>query len=147
MNLSFFTSDSVLKRYFVGIGEEGCYRIDLTDKTVDFIPGKLEMDKVPMIMLKVNMPFENYLEPLNSPYNPTGKAMHYEWGHINVKGTQCILDYLDTTEGEISLHPHKGKVIEVYLSAEYPYVGEICAVGEYHKPFTEKTIAVKIIYG
>lgn len=147
MKLTFFTGDPILERFFVQIGMEGVYRVDFAEKTVEFIPGELELENVPMVMLGINIPIEDYLVPLDSPYNSSGNAMHYEWGQVNVGGDRCILDYLDTREGEISLHPHKGNVKEVYLSAEAPYSGEICDVGEYHKPFTEKTIAVKIIYG
>lgn len=147
MKLSLFTSDPILERFFVQIGDEGVYRVDLGEKSIEFIPGEFEENINAMVHLSVNIPIDDYLVPLDSPYNPTGNVMHYEWGQINVHGTKVILDYLDTTEGEISLHPHKGNVKEVYLSSKRPFCGEICDVGEYHKPFTDKTVAVKLIYG
>lgn len=147
MKLSMFTSDPIFKRFFVQIGDEGVYRVDLGEKSIEFIPGELEENVNAMIHLSVNIPIDDYLEPLDSPYNPTGKAMHYEWGQINVHGTKVILDYLDTTKGKISLHPHKGRIREVYLSTKRPFCGEICDVGEYHEPFTDNTVAVKVIYG
>lgn len=145
--LAFTTSDKNLNRFNLVVGSKGCYCVDLSDKTVRF-SSKLESLESPMsIILSRKCDFVGDVEPLDSPYNPSGKAMHYEWGRVNVKGISFILDYLDTTKGKILRHPHVGKVVEVYMSAKAPFVGTICDIGEEHEPFADETIAVKLIYG
>lgn len=57
-----------------------------------------------------------------------------------------IMEYLDTSNGKIPRHTHSDGVMEVYLSLDPPHIGKICGFGEFHEPFCNHTIAVKVIY-
>lgn len=147
MNLVFST-DSRCQAFLLQVGDEGVYAANFISNKVEFIKlAKIHKFDFSHILMAVNYDFDGFMEPVNASVNPTGRAMHYELGQISVKGNKIILDYLDTSEGEILEHPHPGKVKEVYFSAEAPFKGEICDVGMKHAPFAEKTIAVKFIYG
>lgn len=73
------------------------------------------------------------------------------------KELELIAEYLDTTNGKLPKHSHPnlkhptkpnctGKVREAYLNADSPYGrGEVCGYGEFHEPFTDHTIAIKVI--
>lgn len=59
---------------------------------------------------------------------------------------EIVIEYLDTTNGEIPRHNHPEGVMEVYLSTDSPYQGKICSFGEFHEPFCDHTLAIKIIH-
>lgn len=65
-------------------------------------------------------------------------------GHLLKK--DIVMEYLDTSAGRIPRHNHPGCAVEVYLSVDAPYTGMICGIGEFHEPFCDQTIAVKMIY-
>lgn len=64
---------------------------------------------------------------------------------VNSKKVKLIIEYLDTTHGTIPLHSHKKGIREAYLSCKKPYIGTLCSYDESHKPFCNKTLAIKLV--
>lgn len=148
MNLVISMTNMRCQGFLLQVGEKGTYVVNLIENKVEFIKAaKIHKFDYAQIFMALNYEFESFMEPIKPAVNPTGRAMHCELGQISVNGNKVILDYLDTSKGEILTHDHPGKVKEVYFSAEAPFKGEICDIGMKHKPFADKTIAVKIIYG
>ena len=136
--------------------EGGVYAVDFGRKTIQFMERKDFKEAVGFLSEFVN--FKSvYHTPEFTQRNLKAKAGHpgvmcYPCGRVTVFDTvmtqrdkMLVMEYLDTSKGEIPEHDHlPDRCIEVYLSAEAPYRGEVCDFGEKHKPFCEKTVAVKL---
>ena len=59
---------------------------------------------------------------------------------------EIIMEYLDTSNGQIPRHNHPDGVQEVYLSLDPPFEARICGFGRFHEPFCNHTLAVKVIH-
>lgn len=64
--------------------------------------------------------------------------------HDGIAWRKLLIEYLDTTGGSIPMHKHNPGEKEVYISADFPFEGRFCNLGESHEPFAEHTIAVKL---
>lgn len=139
----------------VGV-KDGVYAVDFGRKTANFMERKNFREAVEFLSEFVN--FKSvYHTPDFTQRNLKSKegmkgVRYYPCGSVTVFDTavtkrdkKLLMEYYDTTRGEIPAHNHlPDKCIEVYLSAEAPYKGEFCDFGETHKPFCEKTVAVKM---
>lgn len=133
----------------VGI-PEGVYAVNFDTKSVEFYAG-ISMEQISCLNIIMYSPefTKADLKSKGGPYDPTGKAKHFDCGCLKDRGFykeyQFNMEYLDTSEGPISNHNHEKGVREVYLSVKEPFVGEVCGEGEFHEPFEEETLAVKLI--
>lgn len=136
--------------------EEGVYAVDFGRKTVEFMErSNFEVAK---------RFFSKYIRAKNLYETPefTQRDLRMNRKFPGVKSYQCgsitvfdskitkrnkklVMEYIDMTRGEIPEHDHgEEQCIEVYLSTTAPYRGEFCDIGESHKPFCNKTLAVKM---
>ncbi len=129
------------KNVVIFFPEFGSYRADFKRKVVEFTRGEI-MVFSPDIEMQVEFD-EKDLEP--KPGDDPGVLHYFDSIDIHEYNYKVNIEYLDTTNGEIPLHDHPAGTEELYVAAEEPYKGEICLEGEAHKPWANKTVAVKII--
>lgn len=76
-------------------------------------------------------------------------VLHYPCGKLQVGSCfrkELIMEYLDTSGGQIPRHSHPEGVQEIYLSLDPPYEGKLCSFGCFHEPFCNHTLAIKVVY-
>lgn len=76
-------------------------------------------------------------------------VLHYPCGKLQVGSCfrkELIMEYLDTSGGQIPRHNHPEGVQEIYLSLDPPYKGALCGFGGFHEPFCKHTLAIKVVY-
>ena len=138
----------------VGV-EGGVYAVDFGRRKINFMERKDFSKTVDFFRGFVNLKNvyttpDFYSRNLKAKPNMKG-VRYYPCGNITVydavmtqRNKKLIMEYLDTSKGEIAEHDHPDGCMEVYLSAEAPYFGEFCDFGETHKPFCKKTVVVKM---
>lgn len=128
---------------YVGI-PRGVYAVHFDNKHVCFEEGtKLSGLFQTGIMMVSRFGEQDLIPKENFPgvlCFPCGTLTVGKDGHKKI-----IMEYIDTTNGPIKRHNHPEGIVEVYLSADQPYHGEVCGLGEFHNPFCNHTIAVKVI--
>lgn len=119
----------------------GSYKVNFERNEVEYFTG----GKVCMYKPDISIDIEFCDCDMTAKEGFDGVKHYYD--RIDIVEYDYIVDieYLDLTNGKVPLHNHPGKTVEVYLSTEEPYSGEICLEGASHEPFAEKIIAVKII--
>lgn len=83
------------------------------------------------------------------PKTPFDGVLCYPCGKLILNDhfiKEIIVEYLDTSGGNIPRHNHPDGVEEFYLSLDEPFKGKHCKFGEFHEPFCNHTLAIKIVY-
>lgn len=129
---------------------EGIYVVNFDTQYVGFTRNNaMEEFMLPKVIMESPEFTKEDLKVKLSPYNITGKALCFECGTLRSisysKDYQLVMEYLDTSKGEIGEHTHPVGVKEVYLTVAEPFTGEVCGEGEFHKTLWKKTLAVKFI--
>lgn len=82
------------------------------------------------------------------PHEKFGGVKHFYFGKFKTDLGKFRLtlevEYLDTTEGDVTKHIHPDHVREVYLNLEEPYDGRVCSFYQEHETFCKHTLAIKV---
>jgi len=140
-----YYTDNVL--LVVGFSD-GVYRVDFNASKVEFSKDCFNIEQPDFILTTAEFTLKNLTEKKNvSDSVGTIMSKLFE-GRTITRGDRTIefvIEFLDTSIGKIPYHSHPDNVREVYLSMDAPFVGNVCPYNGMHEPFSDHTLAIKLI--
>lgn len=143
LELAVMTNGNRVISVYVGT-EQGVYAVHFENKHICFEEGTKLSDLFETGITMVSKFTEKDLIPKEGAPG----VMCFPCGTMSVcrdGSKKVVMEYMDTTGGTVKRHNHPLGVLEVYLSADKPFHGEVCGDGEFHNPFCDHTISVKVI--